>query len=41
LFCRFLVNAPFCCYTHLLHRQICLLLPLVLTLSLALFSLFL
>jgi hypothetical protein len=41
LFCRLLVNALFCCYTHLLHRQICLLLPLVLTLSLALFSLFL
>jgi hypothetical protein len=39
LFCRLLGNAPFCCYTHLLHRQICLLLTLVLTLSLALFSL--
>jgi hypothetical protein len=38
-FCRLLVNVPFCCYTHLLHRQICCLLPLVLTLSLALFSL--
>jgi hypothetical protein len=39
LFCRLLVNVPFCCYTHLLHQQICWLLPLVPTLSLALFSL--
>jgi hypothetical protein len=30
LFCRLLVNVPFCCYTHLLHRRICWLLPLVL-----------
>jgi hypothetical protein len=33
------VNVPFCCYTRLLHRQICWLLPLIQTLSLALFSL--
>jgi hypothetical protein len=39
LFCQLLVNVPFCCYTHLLHRQICRLLLLVLILSLALFSL--
>jgi hypothetical protein len=39
LFCRLLVNVPFCCYTHLLYRKICWLLPLVPTQSLALFSL--
>jgi hypothetical protein len=39
LLCRLLVNVPFCCYMHPLHRQICWLLPLILTLSLALFSL--
>jgi hypothetical protein len=36
---RLLVNIPFCYYTHPLHRQICWLLPLIPTLSLALFSL--
>jgi hypothetical protein len=41
LVCRLLVNVPFCCYTRLLHRQTCWLLPLTQTLSLALFSLFL
>jgi hypothetical protein len=41
LFCQLLVNASFCCYTHLLHRRICWLLLLTQTLSLALFSLFL
>jgi hypothetical protein len=39
LFCRLLVNAPFCCYTRLLHRQICWLLPLAQTLFSALFFL--
>jgi hypothetical protein len=39
LLCRLLVNVPFCCYTRLLLRRICWLLPLVQTLSLALFSL--
>jgi hypothetical protein len=39
LFCRLLVNAPFCYYKRLLYRWICLLPPLVLTLSCALFSL--
>jgi hypothetical protein len=37
--CRLLVNVFFCCYTRLLHRRICWLLPLIQTLSLALFSL--
>jgi hypothetical protein len=33
LLCRLLVNVPFCCCMRLLHRRICLLLPLVLILS--------
>jgi hypothetical protein len=33
------VNFPFCCYMRPLHRQICWLLPLIQTLSLAMFSL--
>jgi hypothetical protein len=36
---RLLVNVPFCCFMHLPHRRIYLLLPLILTLSWALFSL--
>jgi hypothetical protein len=39
LICRLLVNVPFCCYMHLLRQQIYWLLPLIPTLSLALFSL--
>jgi hypothetical protein len=39
LLCQLLVNIPFCCYTHPLRRQIYWLLPLILTLSLALFAL--
>jgi hypothetical protein len=39
LFCRLLVNDPLCCYTRLLHRRICWLLPLAQTLFLALFFL--
>jgi hypothetical protein len=39
LLCRLLVNVTFCCYMRLLHRRICWLLPLIRTLSLALFSL--
>jgi hypothetical protein len=38
---RLLVNVPFCCCKRLLHRRICLLPPLVLTLSWVLFSLIL
>jgi hypothetical protein len=38
---RLPVTVPFCCYTRLLHWQICWLLPLALILFLALFSLFL
>jgi hypothetical protein len=37
LFCRLLVNAPFCCYTRLPHRRIYWLLPLAQTLFSALF----
>jgi hypothetical protein len=40
LICQLPVTVPFCCYTHLLHRQICWLLTLAQILSLALFSLF-
>jgi hypothetical protein len=36
---RLLVNALFCCYKRLLHQRICLLPPLVPTLSWVLFSL--
>jgi hypothetical protein len=36
---RLLVNVPFYCYMRPLHRKICWLLPLISTLSLALFSL--
>jgi hypothetical protein len=36
---RLLVNVPFCCYMCLLHQRICWLLPLIQTMSLALFSL--
>jgi hypothetical protein len=39
LLCRLLVNAPFCCCTHLLHRWIYLLLLLIPTLSWASFFL--
>jgi hypothetical protein len=41
LLCQLLVNVPFCCCKHLLHRRICLLPPLVPALSLSLFSLIL
>jgi hypothetical protein len=41
LFYRLLVNVPFCCCKCLLHRRICLLSPLIMTLSWALFSLIL
>jgi hypothetical protein len=30
---RLLANVPYCCCKHLLHRRICLLSPLILTLS--------
>jgi hypothetical protein len=33
------VNVPFCCYMRPLYRRICWLLPLIQTLSFALFSL--
>jgi hypothetical protein len=39
LLCRLLVSVLFYCYMHPLHRQICWLLPLTPTPSLALFSL--
>jgi hypothetical protein len=41
LLCQLLVNVPFCCCKRLLHRRICLLSPLILTLFSALFSLIL
>jgi hypothetical protein len=41
LLCRLLVNVPFCCCKRLLHRRICLLSPLILTLFWAVFSLIL
>jgi hypothetical protein len=41
LLCRLLLNVPFCCCKHLLHRQICLLSPLIRTLIWALSSLIL
>jgi hypothetical protein len=41
LLCRLMVSVPFCCCKRLLHRRICLLPPLVPTLSWALFSLIL